>query len=52
MLELTEIRRLKYLATLNRKKIIDMIYYGNSGHPGGSLSIIDILTYIYEKKLI
>ena len=26
-----------------------MIYYGNSGHPGGSLSIIDILTYIYEK---
>jgi len=26
-----------------------MIYYGKSGHPGGSLSIIDILTYIYEK---
>ena len=36
------------LAMDNRKRIIDMIYYAKAGHPGGSLSIIDILTVIYE----
>lgn len=36
------------LAMDNRKRIIDMIYYAKAGHPGGSLSIIDLLTAIYE----
>ena len=43
-----EIKELKLLANTNRKKIIEMIYRAKAGHPGGSLSIIDILTAIYE----
>lgn len=34
-----------------RKSIIDMVYLAQSGHPGGSLSITDILTYLYFKEL-
>ena len=30
-----------------RKKIIEMIYLAQSGHPGGSLSAIDIITVLY-----
>ncbi len=41
-------QELARLAMDNRKRIIDMIYYAKAGHPGGSLSIIDILTAIYE----
>ena len=41
-----DIKELKLLANTNRKKIIEMIYRAKAGHPGGSLSIIDILTAI------
>ncbi|MDR5588076.1 transketolase [Clostridium aquiflavi] len=34
-----------------RKDIIEMIYESGSGHPGGSLSIIDIVTYLYFEKM-
>ncbi len=40
---------LQILANKNRRAIIEMIYNAKAGHPGGSLSIIDILTTIYEK---
>ncbi len=43
-----DIEHLKYLANENRKRIINMIYEAKSGHEGGSLSIIDMLTAIYE----
>ena len=42
------IEQLKQLANENRKRIINMIYKAKSGHEGGSLSIIDMLTAIYE----
>lgn len=42
------IKELKLLANENRKKIVEMVYKAKAGHPGGSLSIIDILTAIYE----
>ena len=42
------IKSLKKLANENRKRIIDLVYFGKSGHPGGALSIIDMLTAIYE----
>lgn len=42
------IKELKILANENRKKIIEMVYKAKAGHPGGSLSIIDVLTAIYE----
>jgi transketolase len=34
-----------------RKSIINMIYKAGSGHPGGSLSIIDILTVLYYHEM-
>ncbi|RDY27619.1 transketolase [Romboutsia weinsteinii] len=34
-----------------RKSIIDMIYSSKSGHPGGSLSAVEILTYLYFKEM-
>ena len=37
-----------------RKNIIKMIYMASSGHPGGALSLVEILTvlYFYEMKNI
>ena len=34
-----------------RKNIIEMIYESKSGHPGGSLSCADILTYLYYEEM-
>lgn len=34
-----------------RKDIIEMIYHAKSGHPGGSLSITDILTVLYFDEM-
>ena len=34
-----------------RKDIIEMIYRAKSGHPGGSLSIADILAVLYWKEM-
>lgn len=34
-----------------RKDIIELVYHASSGHPGGSLSITDILTYLYFEEL-
>lgn len=34
-----------------RKNIIEMIYEAKSGHPGGSLSCSDIITYLYYEKM-
>lgn len=43
-----DIENLKKLANENRKRIIELVYHAQAGHPGGALSIIDILTAIYE----
>lgn len=45
---MVDIENLKKLANKNRKTIIEMIHTAKAGHPGGSLSVIDILTAIYE----
>lgn len=42
---------LKKKALENRKNIINMVAAAGSGHPGGSLSAIDILTYLYENEI-
>lgn len=34
-----------------RKNIIEMVYQASSGHPGGSLSVTDILTALYFSEL-
>ena len=38
-------------ATNIRKNIIRMITQAQSGHPGGSLSAVEILTYLYFKEM-
>ncbi|MCI8273883.1 MAG: transketolase [Clostridia bacterium] len=43
-----DIKSLEQLANRNRRNIIQMIYNAKAGHPGGSLSVIDMLTAIYE----
>ena len=34
-----------------KKNIIEMIYEAKSGHPGGSLSCADIITYLYYNEM-
>ncbi len=45
------VQRLQALARKNRNTIIDMIYTAKAGHPGGSLSAIDLMTYLYETDI-
>ena len=40
-------KRLQIKAYELRKEVIDMIYHGGSGHPGGSLSSAEIVTTLY-----
>ncbi len=49
MLNQDEINNLKEIAKNVRKDILFQIYNASSGHPGGALSIADILTYIFFK---
>lgn len=42
-----DINKLKEIARELRIDIITMVYNAQSGHPGGSLSAIDILTVLY-----
>ncbi len=41
---------IKDIARELRADIINMIHRAKSGHPGGSLSIIDVLTYLYFER--
>ena len=43
--------KLKRLANNVRKGIIEGVYNAASGHPGGSLSIADIITYLYFEEM-
>ncbi len=43
--------QLKITAAKVRKGIIESTFNAKSGHPGGSLSIADILTYLYFKEM-
>lgn len=46
-----QIRDLKIHATHVRKMALEAVYSAGSGHPGGSLSAADILTYLYLKEM-
>ena len=46
-----EYKQLKALCLKMRRDILEMIGAASSGHPGGSLSIADILTYLYFHRL-
>lgn len=46
-----ELEKLKEICRKNRCNIIKMIHCAKSGHPGGGLSSVDILTVLYEKVM-
>lgn len=47
MSKLLSFEEMEKISRLARKSVIEMIYSAGSGHPGGSLSIIDILVVLY-----
>lgn len=42
---------LKEISKSIRRNVVEMIYHAKSGHPGGSLSIVDILTVLYFEEM-
>lgn len=44
-------KELEILATKVRMGVIEATYNAKSGHPGGSLSIADTLTYLYFRRM-
>ena len=50
-MENTEKKLLKLKAANIRKGIIESTFNAKSGHPGGSLSIADILSYLYFREM-
>lgn len=44
-------KELRRFAVRGRKNIIDSTHAAKTGHPGGSLSAIDYLTYLYNMEL-
>ena len=44
-------KELKNIATQIRMDIIEETYHAKSGHPGGSLSIAEIVTYLYFEEM-
>lgn len=51
MEKITEIQELEKKAKIIRKGIIEQVYQAQSGHPGGALSVADILTVLYFNQL-
>ena len=50
-MEQLRLKELKLLANSVRQGIIEGVYNAGSGHPGGSLSIADVLTYLYFEEM-
>ena len=44
-------KQLEIAATKVRMGVIEGVYNAKSGHPGGSLSVADVLTYLYFAKM-
>lgn len=51
VLEELKIAELKQKARKVREDIIEEVYQAKSGHPGGSLSIADVLTVLYFREM-
>ena len=50
-MKITDIKELKEIARKVRVGIIESTYNAKSGHPGGSLSVADILTVLYFNQM-
>ena len=46
-----ETKELSFIANEIRKDIIRSVHAAKAGHPGGSLSSADILTYLYFEEM-
>ena len=46
-----ENKELKIISKNIRRNILEMIYHAKSGHPGGSLSIADIMAVLYFEEM-
>jgi transketolase len=50
-MEISEIKQLQINATKTRMGAVIGTYHAKSGHPGGSLSAADVLSYLYFKEM-
>ena len=50
-MKLTDIKELKKIANSIRISIIEQVYEAGSGHPGGALSIADIMAVLYFNQM-
>ena len=50
-MKITDITELQEIARRVRIGIIEAVYSAKSGHPGGSLSVADILTVLYFNQM-
>lgn len=50
-MKVTDVKELEGIAQNIRRGIIEQVYYGKSGHPGGALSCTDILTVLYFNQM-
>ena len=50
-MKITDIKELESLANNIRMGVVEQVYCGKSGHPGGSLSSVDILTALYFNQM-
>ncbi|MBQ8537765.1 MAG: transketolase [Clostridia bacterium] len=46
-----ELKALKVAACTLRMDILTQVHAAKSGHPGGSLSCADVMTYLYQKEM-
>lgn len=51
MSKVTDINELKNISKNIRRNILEEVYHAQSGHPGGALSIADILTVLYFNEM-
>ncbi len=50
-MEATQLKELSRAALYIRRAVIEGVYNAKSGHPGGSLSIADVMAYLYTCEL-
>ena len=50
-MEQVKLNKLKQIALNIRLGAIESVYSANSGHPGGSLSIAEVLAYLYFEEM-
>ena len=51
MLPAERIKELTKMATQLRRDVIEMTYHAQSGHPGGSCSLADLMAYLYFNRM-